>query len=137
MSDFFLHTQLAKDTFFIRDLKLCQLVLMNDKRFPWMVLVPRKNDATELTDLLPGEQKTLLEEINRVSVFMKQFYRSEKMNIATIGNIVPQLHIHIVARFSKDLAWPKPVWGFGDMVPFMEEEGKEMVSKIQGQLPHG
>lgn len=110
---------------------------MNDKRFPWMVLVPRKDGAKELTDLLPGEQKTLLEEINRVSVFMKQFYRAEKMNVATIGNIVPQLHIHIVARYAKDLAWPKPVWGFGDMVPFFEEESKELVSKIQNQLPHG
>ena len=136
MSEFFLHTQLAQDTFFIRDLKLSQLVLMNDKRFPWMVLVPRKHGASDLLDLLPGEQKTLLDEINRTSVFMKQFFRPEKLNIATIGNIVPQLHIHIVGRFAKDLAWPKPVWGFGDMVRFEEDEGKKLVAQIQNQLPH-
>ena len=124
MAEFFLHTQLAQDTFFVKDLKLSKLLLMNDARFPWVVLVPREEGVKDLIDLLPSSQRTLLGEINRVSMFMKRHFNTEKLNIATIGNIVPQLHIHIVARTSKDAAWPKPVWGYGEALQYAD--GKEL-----------
>ncbi len=134
MAEFFIHTKLAEDTFFIKDMKLCRLLLMNDNRFPWVVLVPRQENVRDLIDLLPGHQRRLLEEINRVSVFMKRFFKSEKLNIATIGNIVPQLHVHIVARNSTDTAWPKPVWGYGDPVRFTDEREKKIIAAFKAAL---
>ncbi|MBY0429214.1 MAG: HIT domain-containing protein [Alphaproteobacteria bacterium] len=130
MAEFFLHTQLAQDTFFVKDLKLSKLLLMNDARFPWVVLVPRQPDVKDLIDLLPSSQRILLDEINRVSIFMKRYFKAEKLNIASIGNIVPQLHMHIVARTSKDAAWPKPVWGFGEAVHYTDEKEKAIIAAL-------
>jgi len=113
MEPFALHPQLEKDTFFAADLSLSRLLLMNDARFPWFILVPRGQKLTEIMDLPLEKQGQLLYEINALSAFLKSELKAEKLNIAALGNVVPQLHIHVIGRFMVDAAWPKPVWGFG------------------------
>jgi diadenosine tetraphosphate (Ap4A) HIT family hydrolase len=130
MDDFFLHAQLTKDTFFVKELGLSKLLWMNDSRFPWAILVPRWNHARDLIDLSPDQQHALLDEINRVSVFMKRYFKAEKLNIATLGNIVPQLHVHIVVRMESDAAWPKPVWGVGEAVPYTDEHAQKIIGAL-------
>ena len=105
-----LHPQLRADTAFVCDLALSRLLAMNDANFPWLILVPRRVGASELFDLGP-EQAALANEIALVSRALKDETRCDKLNVAAIGNVVPQLHIHIVARTRHDALWPKPVWG--------------------------
>ena len=110
-SDWSLHSQLKKDTIDIGDLPLCRVLVVNDAQYPWLLLVPRRADAIEIIDLDEVEQGQLMTEVNRVSRAMKDVTKCDKLNIAALGNAVPQLHIHIVARRTSDAAWPRPVWG--------------------------
>ena len=112
-SDFELDTRLAADDVLIADGPLSQIRLMNDDRFPWVVLVPRVPGASEWIDLDGSQQRLLLAEINQVSRHLKQKPNVTKLNIGALGNIVPQLHIHLVGRHEGDAAWPGPVWGSG------------------------
>ena len=112
-SDFELDTRLAADSVLIADGPLSQIRLMNDDRFPWVVLVPRVAGASEWIDLDGSQQRLLLAEINQVSRHLKQKPNVTKLNIGALGNIVPQLHIHLVGRHEGDAAWPGPVWGSG------------------------
>jgi diadenosine tetraphosphate (Ap4A) HIT family hydrolase len=105
-----LHPQLRNDTVAVGDLPLSRVLAMNDADFPWLIVVPRRAGATEMIDLGP-EQATLMDEIAAASRALKDETRCDKLNVAAIGNIVPQLHIHIVARRTDDPLWPKPVWG--------------------------
>jgi diadenosine tetraphosphate (Ap4A) HIT family hydrolase len=105
-----LHPQLNADTVPVGDLVLSRLLVMNDADFPWLILVPRRVEASELTDL-GLEQAALIGEISRVSLALKAETGCDRLNVAAIGNVVPQLHIHIVARRKDDPLWPKPVWG--------------------------
>src|SRR5690348_12900291 len=105
-----LHPQLRADTAFVCDLPLSRLVAMNDANFPWLILVPRRAGLSELFDL-GADQAALTNEIALVSHALKDETRCDKLNVAAIGNVVPQLHIHIVARTRHDALWPKPVWG--------------------------
>lgn len=105
-----LHPQLAADTAPVDDLALSRLLVMNDADYPWLILVPRRADARDMIDL-GGEQALLMDEISVVSQALKDQTRCDKLNVAAIGNVVPQLHIHIVARRIGDQLWPKPVWG--------------------------
>lgn len=95
----------------IVDLPLCKVTLVDNILFPWLILIPRKNDIKEIIDLRTQEQQILMEEIVLVSKVAKQIFKPDKLNVAALGNIVPQLHIHIVARFTYDKAWPHPVFG--------------------------
>jgi diadenosine tetraphosphate (Ap4A) HIT family hydrolase len=105
-----LHPQLVADTVLVRDLALSRLLVMNDANFPWLILVPRRAGASEIFDL--GDERALLmDEISHVSRALKEETRCDKLNVAAIGNVVPQLHVHIVARRRDDAAWPRPVWG--------------------------
>ena len=106
-----LHPQLAADTVPVCDLALSRLLAMNDANFPWLILVPRRAGASEIIDLHLQESALMMKEIGIVSRALKRETRCEKLNIAAIGNVVPQLHIHIIARHKDDAAWPKPVWG--------------------------
>lgn len=108
---FTLHPTLANDTFPVCDLSLCTVLLMNNQRFPWLILVPKQPDLREITDLPADLQHTLMDEITHASRTLQHHTKADKMNIAALGNMVPQLHIHIIARFSGDKAWPSPVWG--------------------------
>ena len=105
-----LHPQLRADTVPVCDLALSRVLAMNDADFPWLILVPRRADASEMIDL-GAEQSMLIDEIALVSRALKDETRCDKLNVAAIGNVVPQLHIHIVARRRDDPLWPKPVWG--------------------------
>ena len=117
-SDFELDTRLAADSVLIADGPLSQIRLMNDDRFPWVMLVPRVPGASEWIDLDGSQQRLLLAEINQVSRHLKQKPNVTKLNIGALGNIVPQLHIHLVGRHEGDAAWPGPVWGSGPMQRF-------------------
>ena len=134
MPEFVLHPQLEKDTFFIGALDLSDILLMNDSRYPWLILVPRVNGAVDLTDLYEVERLKFTEEINQVASSMKKAYQPDRMNIAMLGNVVPQLHCHIIARFTQDFAWAKPVWGIGDAIPYTNEQREKIIPLLQTLL---
>lgn len=109
---------IERNAIFIKNLSLSALFLKNDKENPWFVLVPRKIGAVELIDLTHEEQSLLMEEITIVSEFLKSHYKPDKLNAGTLGNIVKQLHFHIIARYTNDRAWPGPIWGHQTRLEF-------------------
>lgn len=111
MSEFVLHPQLEKDCGRIADLKLSLLLRMNTTYYPWFILVPRRSKITEIVDLNPDDGQLLWQEIIQISEMIKQETKPDKINIGALGNLVPQLHIHVIGRYKTDPAWPKPVWG--------------------------
>jgi diadenosine tetraphosphate (Ap4A) HIT family hydrolase len=115
---FQLHPRLAADTREVARLKLCRVLLMNDRRFPWLILVPERADIREIHQLSAPDRALLVEEIARVAQAMERFHKADKMNVAALGNQVPQLHVHIIARFTTDPAWPNPIWGKGSAEPY-------------------
>ncbi len=115
---FTLHPRLAADTAFVADWPLSRVLLMNDARYRWLILVPRRPDAVELFDLAPADRATLTEEISAAAQTLKRLTGAAKINIGALGNLVPQLHVHIVARGPGDPAWPGPVWGHSAAVPY-------------------
>jgi len=106
-----LHPALAADCIRLGRFGLCHLLLMNDRSYPWFILVPDRDDVREIIDLDPADRRQLLDESCRLSAFLVQTYTGDKLNVAAIGNLVPQLHLHHVVRFTSDRAWPLPVWG--------------------------
>jgi diadenosine tetraphosphate (Ap4A) HIT family hydrolase len=115
---FSLDPRLAADSIFVFDLPLSQLRLMDDARFPWLVLVPRLEAAVEWTDLDRDRQGELLSEMNQAAALLRAAGPCDKLNIGALGNIVRQLHVHVVARRIGDAAWPGPVWGSGQCVRY-------------------
>ncbi len=113
-----LHPVLARDTVAVGDLPLCRVLAMNDANYPWVVLVPRRDGAAEIIDLDAAQRAQLMVEIARVSDALKGLTACDKLNVAAIGNVVPQLHVHVVARRRDDAAWPKPVWGAAPARPY-------------------
>ena len=99
-----------KDSHLIISLKLCSVRLIDNCKFPWIILIPNRKDITDITELKSKDQTLLLKEIIFCSKLMKKIFKTKKLNVEKIGNIVPQLHIHIIARFKQDIAWPLPVW---------------------------
>ena len=99
-----------KSSYHITDLKLCSIRLHNNSKFPWLILIPKRNKITDISDLKPKDQILLMKEIVFVSKIMKKLFKTSKLNVEKIGNIVPQLHIHIIARNKKDSSWPLSVW---------------------------
>lgn len=132
--NFTLHPQLETDTLFIENLPLSKLLLMNDRRYPWFILVPRKFEITEVYQLVMEDQYQLLNEMNLVAKWAHKNFSADKMNIAALGNVVPQLHIHIIARHTNDFAWPKPVWGIGTKEEYSKEEGLSLIERIKQEL---
>lgn len=106
-----LHPQLARDTTPMGDLPLSRVLVINDANYPWMLLVPRRPEIVDIIDLNEVEQAQLMTEISRVARALKNVTECDKLNIAALGNVVPQLHVHIIARRKTDVAWPRPVWG--------------------------
>jgi len=115
---FALDPRLEADTVFVADLALCRALLMNDARFPWLILVPRRAGLCELTDLDAAGRAALTSEVAAASDALRALYAPEKINIGALGNIVRQLHVHVVARNTSDAAWPGPVWGHGAAEPY-------------------
>lgn len=107
-----IHPKLAAESHFVKTLGLSDLRLMNNQQYPWLILIPRVENAIELCDLSSSQQYQLMDEIALVSELLKSQYEADKLNVASLGNIVPQLHIHVVARYRSDAAWPSPVWGY-------------------------
>tara|TARA_Y100000996_G_scaffold410070_1_gene391808 strand:- start:535 stop:945 length:411 start_codon:yes stop_codon:yes gene_type:complete len=99
-----------KSSFYICDLKLCTLRLHNNSKFPWIILIPKRKSKTEISELNSKDQILLMKEIVYISKLIKKLFKISKLNVEKIGNIVPQLHIHIIARFKKDASWPLSVW---------------------------
>jgi len=130
---FKLDSQLQNDTFFIKDLKLCQVLLMNNSLYPWVILVPKKANLVEIIDLSKEEQILLMEEIALVSKALKSHLNPKKLNVANLGNMVSQLHIHIIARFENDPSFPKPVWGLGSK-SYEEQELKKVIEWMDREI---
>jgi diadenosine tetraphosphate (Ap4A) HIT family hydrolase len=122
-----LHSTLEKDTINIGDLPLSRVLVIKDANYPWLLLVPRRADTIEIIDLNEVEQAQLMTEINRVARALKDITKPDKMNIAALGNVVPQLHVHIIARRTSDAAWPRPVWG---VVPPLAHDPQEVETFI-------
>lgn len=111
MTAFVLNPKLDADTIEITTLPLCLVRLMNDRRFPWVILVPARRDVSEIIDLDAADRATLIEEIALVSTVMRELFHPTKLNVGALGNVVAQLHVHVIARFASDVAWPGAVWG--------------------------
>jgi diadenosine tetraphosphate (Ap4A) HIT family hydrolase len=127
---FELHTQLAKDCAVVGDLALCRVLLMNDAQYPWLILVPRRADLSEVFDLTLLDQRQLFEEVSAVAAALAGFFRADKMNVAALGNVVPQLHVHVIARHKTDAAWPRPVWGANPARPYTDTELADRLAEI-------
>ena len=134
MNHWHLDPRLADDTAPITELPLCDVRLMDDANHPWLVLVPRVPDAVEIVDLTPTQRTLLSAEIAIASRALKTLFRPDKLNVAALGNLVPQLHVHVIARFHHDIAWPRPVWGAADARPYGPEELIERVQALSGAL---
>ena len=133
---FSLHPQLARETVPVGDLAVSRVLLMNNSRFPWVLLVPRRPGMREMIDLPEDEQPKLWREVSAVSRLMRDLFAADKLNVAAIGNLVPQLHIHIIARFEKDEAWPKPVFGFAPPIPYAEADLAALKERLSAGLGH-
>ncbi|WP_257170227.1 HIT domain-containing protein [Bradyrhizobium sp. SRS-191] len=129
-----LHPQLAKDTIDIGDLPLSRVLVIKDANYPWLLLVPRREGAVEIIDLDEVAQAQLMTEITRVSRAVKEITKCDKLNVAALGNMVPQLHIHIIARRTSDVAWPRPVWGVAPPVPHDAQELESFISAIRRKI---
>lgn len=131
---FELNERLRKDTFKITDLELSTLLLMNDSTVPWVILVPKRLDTTEIHQLLPHDRSLLIEEIALVSKMLEDEFSPDKINVAALGNIVSQLHIHVIARYRGDRAWPGPVWSASGAEPYSEEAARDVMERIRKRL---
>jgi diadenosine tetraphosphate (Ap4A) HIT family hydrolase len=129
-----LHPQLAADTHPLAALELCELRLMDDANYPWLVLVPRVAEARELIDLDAAQRHALTDEIDRAARLLRDAFRPHKLNIAALGNMVPQLHVHVIAREENDPAWPAPVWGRVAARPYPPEMLVERVRLLRAAL---
>ncbi len=130
MNEFVLHPRLQADTFFVKDLKLSRLLLINDKQYPWFVLVPRVPSATEAHHLNKDDRYQLMIESDRLCTAIEKVFMPDKLNVAAIGNVVPQLHVHHIARFRDDVSWPAPVWGARPAVAYNNKEHNQVIDQL-------
>ena len=131
---FELDPRLANDCIEITDLNLSRMLLMDDIRYPWLILVPRRKAVSEIHHLTPKDQKYLFIEITKSAEFLEKEFQPSKINIGAIGNIVPQLHIHIIARNTNDPAWPNPVWGHSSPVNYDKDNASKILKKITNKF---
>lgn len=129
-----LHPQLADDTHPLAHWPLCEVRLMDDAHHPWLILVPRVEDAVDITDLDAAQQATLMREIDRAARALQSAVKPHKLNVAALGNVVPQLHVHVIARYRDDIAWPRPVWGTATAQPYSPEQLVERVALLDTAL---
>ena len=131
---FELHHRLTSDTSFLADWPLCRVLLMNDARYAWLILVPRREALREIHELSSPERQQLIEEIASASQALGSVAQFDKINVGALGNLVPQLHIHVIARRADDAAWPGPVWGQGTAIPYSDEQKQTLVCELQSVL---
>jgi diadenosine tetraphosphate (Ap4A) HIT family hydrolase len=130
LNQFVLDERLARDSGLLVHLGLCELRLINDSRWPWLVLVPKRPSISEVFDLTPLDQAVLTFEQNTVATALKTVTGATKINIAAIGNVVRQLHVHVIARVEGDPNWPGPVWGHGTAIPYGEDARRQLQQKL-------
>ncbi len=134
MNAWHLHPQLADDSTPVIELALCEVRLMDDANHPWLILVPRVADTVEIIDLSPAQRTQLTAEIDTAARALKTLFKPDKLNVAALGNLVPQLHVHVIARYQNDIAWPRPVWGNATARPYAPEELIERVRALAAAL---
>ena len=127
---FELHPQLAADCVVLGDFPLCRLLLLNDATYPWFLLVPRREGATELYHLSGDDQRKLVHESSFLAENLADIFSAGKMNIASLGNMVPQFHVHHIVRYETDPAWPAPVWGKTPPTPYTQEQILELGKRV-------
>ncbi|TAN04241.1 MAG: HIT domain-containing protein [Rhodanobacteraceae bacterium] len=130
-ADFQLDPRLAADTVLVADWPLCRVLLMDDARFPWLILVPRRTGVAELDDLARTDRLQLLDETDRALALLRGLGPCDKINVGALGNIVRQLHVHVVARLQGDGAWPGPVWGVGTAQPYPSTEREALLARLR------
>jgi diadenosine tetraphosphate (Ap4A) HIT family hydrolase len=131
MTSFVLDPRLSVESLEIGGLKLCKVWLFDDARFPWLVLVPQRRELVEIIDLDARDQALLTEDIATASKILKSATGCYKLNVAALGNQVRQLHVHIIARFENDAAWPVPVWGIGEREPYDPKVRDVLIAKLR------
>lgn len=133
-ADFRLDPRLAADTVPLASLALCDVLLMNDTRFAWLVLVPRRPDLVEITDLADAAQTLLWQEARQAAAALRAVAPCDKLNLGALGNVVRQLHVHVVARRTGDAAWPGPVWGSGRAEPYSDAARETLMERLREAL---
>ena len=131
---FILDPRLDADTRLAASLALCDVRLMNDARYPWLVLVPRRAGLVEVADLHEDEQAVLWQEVNRAAAALRAVAPCDKLNLGALGNVVRQLHVHVVARVEGDTAWPGPVWGHGQAAARGDSQARPLIAALQRHL---
>jgi diadenosine tetraphosphate (Ap4A) HIT family hydrolase len=131
---FILDPRLAADTCPVASLSLCDVLLMNDARYPWLILVPRRTGLVEVGDLGSHEQTLLWQEVGRAGAALRAAAPFDKLNLGALGNIVRQLHVHVVGRRDGDAAWPGPVWGNGSAMAYASAQREQLIAALQGAL---
>jgi len=130
VSEFNLHPQLKNDCIELMEFPLCKLLLCNDSAYPWFILVPRVNDISETYQLNWQQQQQLLNESSLLAELLMQIFNGDKMNVAALGNVVQQLHVHHVVRYKSDVSWPKPIWGQQALTPYSNDELAQLKDKL-------
>ncbi|MGE0564379.1 MAG: HIT domain-containing protein [Pseudolabrys sp.] len=130
-----LDPQLAGDTLAVGDLPLSRLLLNDDANYPWLILAPRRPGAVELIDLEQADRAQLMDEIAEVSAALKRLTQCHKLNVAALGNVVAQLHVHVIARFRDDAAWPSPVWGKAPRRSYAADIRERLLADLREALP--
>jgi len=134
MGSFQVDSKLNHDTYFVSDLDLCRLLIMNDSNYPWFILVPRRLNITEIYQLSNEDRFQLDYETNFISEILANYFKADKMNIAVLGNIVSQLHVHIIVRKKTDLLWPETIWGKKSPLFYSKEDIENTISIIKNLL---
>lgn len=132
--EFVLHPQLGKDCVTVGDLPLNRVLMMNDRSYPWFVLVPRRDGLRELYELAEADLALFWHESAQAGRLLMSHFRGDKLNVAALGNMVPQLHVHHIVRFRHDLAWPRPVWGVAPAVPYPADELEAVLNGVRALL---
>ena len=129
-----LHPQLTRDTVMLGDLPLSRVLLVNDENWPWLLLVPRRRDVCDFIDLDDVEQAQLTTEMTRVARALKAVTACDKLNIAALGNVVPQLHVHVIARREGDAGWPKPIWGAAPAIAYDRQDLERISAALRRKI---
>ncbi|MFT5924532.1 MAG: diadenosine tetraphosphate (Ap4A) HIT family hydrolase [Paraglaciecola sp.] len=134
MATFVLHPQLKKDSELVIELDLCSVRLINDAHYPWLILVPRVANVSDVIDLNNAKQQLLWQESALVSQVLKHLFTPDKLNIAALGNVVPQLHLHHIVRYQNDISWPKPIWGQVSFKKYSDEQLAKQIELIKTEI---
>ena len=131
---FKLHPRLEQDCIEVGRFTLCQLLMMNDKQYPWFILVPEKTNISEIHQLTVAEQHQFIDESSYLAGNLARLYKADKMNVASLGNMVPQLHLHHIVRYRTDITWPGPVWGKHDPMPYSNKGIEKNLNLMRDNL---